>query len=181
MTTRLLVQMWKQKIFQKSRNFAKILARKFNKKFFAQPRSYLCTIEMQSVIRRQALEEIFQVMTSPSKLSQRAATMEKNDVNLKSSLARSPFCDRAYPEKPTIASPGHPVGVMPSLLHLFVQQDKKFLDVFRKFVLTILRNESSRKIDSESQLTSKPTNDWLICSAIQMICITSRTAEHDKL
>ena len=77
-------------------------------------------------------------------------------------MARPPLYDRAYPEKLSTASPGNLVGVTkPSLIFLFVVQDKKSLEMStsRKetYFLKIFGNKSMRKVRSESKLVSKPT------------------------
>ena len=56
--------------------------------------------------------------------------MKKNAQHMKSTLARPPIYDQAYPKKLVTVSPGNiPVGfTKPSLFLLFVEQDKKSLE-----------------------------------------------------
>ena len=88
--------------------------------------------------------------------------LKKIAVHLKSTLARPPSYDGAYPEKLSTAFLGNPVDVTkPSLLELFVQQDKmsweESTSLKETYFLTIFGNETMRKVRSESKRASKPT------------------------
>ena len=109
-------------------------------------------------------------------------------LHLKSTLARPPIYDRAYPEKLAIASPGNPVGVTKSSVFLlFVQQDRNsseesisfqgtyFFDNFRKKI------QEKRSVAVETCIKTHYCTHCLICSQTQVICITLRYAERAKL
>ena len=131
------------------------------KRFFAEPEVYKNTGEMLRVIRSYTRGK-FPCDDSHSKLSQSAKTMEKTALDLKGNVARPAIYIQTYPDKLSAASPGNPVGVTkPSLLLLFVQQDKKSLEELTSlketYLWTIFGNKSMRKVRSESKLASKPT------------------------
>ena len=86
------------------------------------------TGEMLGVMGRHThLRQIAQLMGAAVKLSQRAKTIAENALHLKSSLARQPTYDRAYPDKLSIASTDKARGATkPSLFLLFLQHDKNF-------------------------------------------------------
>ena len=85
--------------------------------------------------------------------------MKKIVLHPKSTLARPPIYDRAYPEMLSTASPGKPVGATkPSSLLLLVQPEKKFLEERKKvktYFLTKFGKTYIRKLRSQSQLASK--------------------------
>ena len=79
------------------------------------------TEEMLKIIRRHTLEAIFQVMGVAVSYRKGQKQLKKIAQHLNSTLARQNIYNRAYPENPSTASPGNPVGVKkPSLLLLFV-------------------------------------------------------------
>ena len=85
--------------------------------------------EMLRAIRTHTLEAILQVMRVAVNYCKGPKQLKKKALHLKSTLARPPIYDEAYPEKHRTASPGNPVGVTkPSLILFFVQQDKKSLE-----------------------------------------------------
>ena len=101
------------------------------------------------------------ILTCPCAKRLRSARL-KIYLHLKSALARSPIYDRAYLEKPLIASPSKPVGLTKrSLVLLFVQPDEKLLEKSTKlkeiYFLTPFGNKSQRKIRSQSKRSAKLT------------------------
>ena len=62
-------------------------------------------------MRNNKLEATFSVTRAAGKLSQSAKIIEKNALDLRSTLARPPIYNRAYLEKLATASSGTPVGV----------------------------------------------------------------------
>ena len=117
---------------------------------------------MQTVIRRHSLETILQAMRAAVNYCKGQKQLKKA-LHPKSTLARPPIYDRAYPEKLWTASEGNPLGVAkPILILLFVQPDKmsSIVDKSLKetYFLTVFGNKSMRKVQSKSKLESKPTN-----------------------
>ena len=106
-----------------------------------------------SDISRHPLEAIFQVMRVVVNYGKGQKQLKKIVLHPKSTLARPPIYDRAYPEMLSTAFPGNPVGITkPSSLLLFVQPDQRFLEestrVKETYFLTILGNKPMRKIRS---------------------------------
>ena len=117
---------------------------------------------MPRVSRRHTLEAIFQVMRVAVNYRKGQKQSKTIALYLKSTLARPPIYNRAYPEKLWSASPSNPVGVTkPNLILLFVQLDEKPLEestsLERTYCLAIFGNKSMRKVHSEPKLESKPT------------------------
>ena len=89
--------------------------------------------------------------------------LKKIVLHLKSTLARPPIYDRAYPQKLSTTSPGNPVGITkPSSILLIVQPIEKSLEESRSLeetnVLTTFGIKSMRKVRSESKVASKSTD-----------------------
>ena len=105
---------------------------------------------------------------------ERQKELKKIVLHLKSTLARPPFHDEAYHLKPSTASPGIPASVMkPSLLLFFVQSDEKKLEETN--FLKIFGKKSLKQVLRSRNFHENPLlNKCLICSAIQVICITLR-------
>ena len=114
--------------------------------------------EMLRVIRRHTLDTIFQVMRVA--VNHRKGPKELNIIvlYLKSTLARAPIYDGAYPEKLWTAPPGNSVGVTKHSLSLIVQLEKKSLEESTSlngtYFLTTFGNKST-KVGSESKIESK--------------------------
>ena len=84
---------------------------------------------MPRVIGRHTLDTISQVMTVAVKHRKGQKQLGTTALHLKSTLARQPIHNRAYPEKLSTASPDTPISVRkPSSLLLFVQTEKKSLE-----------------------------------------------------
>ena len=84
------------------------------------------TEEMRRVICRHTLKASFPVMGAVVNYRKGQKQLKKIALYLKSTLARPPIYDRAYPERLYTASPGNPVTVRkPSLLLFFVKSRKK--------------------------------------------------------
>ena len=84
---------------------------------------------MLRVIRGHTFEAIFSVMGVVLNNRKGQKHLKKTALHLKSTLARPPIYDGAYPEKLSKASPGNPMGAMkPSIISLFVQPDKRSFD-----------------------------------------------------
>ena len=119
------------------------------------------TQKMLRIIGNHTIQAIPQVMRVVVNYRKGQKQLKKNVIHLKSTLARPPIYDRAYPEMLSTASPGNPVGITkPSSFLLFVQADKKFSEestnVKETYFITILSNKSMRKIRSV-ELASKVT------------------------
>ena len=79
--------------------------------------------------RETQIRSVFPGDQSRSKLSQSTKTIGKMLHNLKSTLARPPIYDRAYPDKLSAAASDNPLGVTkPSSLSLFVQPNESSLE-----------------------------------------------------
>ena len=102
------------------------------------------------------------IFTCPSENRLHSARPE-NALHLKSTLARMPFYDGAYPEKHWSVSPGIPVVFMKrSLSLIFVPLDEKSSEestsLEGNYHLTIIANKFLRKVRSKSKLELKPIN-----------------------
>ena len=105
--------------------FSQFFSENLTKRFFAEPEGHTNNEETLIVIRRRTLKAIFQVMRVAVNYRKGQKQLKKIAVHLKTTLARPPSYDGAYPEKLSTAFLGNPVDVTkPSLLELFVQQDK---------------------------------------------------------
>ena len=83
--------------------------------------------ETLRVIRKHALEAIFQVMRVVTNYRKGQKQFKKIAKHLKNTSARPPIYEREYPEKLSTASLSDSVGVTkPTSLLLFVQPDKNF-------------------------------------------------------
>ena len=85
---------------------------------------------MLRVIMRLTLEALFQLKSVVLIYHKETKQLKNFVLHVKSTLARPPIDIRVYPETLTTASSGNTVGIKkPSSLLLFVQPDKKFLEV----------------------------------------------------
>ena len=100
-------------------------------KLFTQQRVQMNTQDILMVDRWHTLEAFFQVTRVV--VNYREGQKFKKKPTSEDYIARTTTYDRAYPEKLATSPPGEPVGVTePSLIRLFVQQDKKSLKILRK-------------------------------------------------
>ena len=84
----------------------------------------------------------------------------KNVLNLKSTSARPPIYDREYPELPSTASPGNPVGINQEAQFTFIvcaQFLEESTTEKETYFLTTFGYKSMGKIRSQSNLASKLT------------------------
>ena len=88
------------------------------------------TQEMLTVIRRNILEAFLHVM-SVVNYRKGQKQLKTFALHLKSTLARPPIYNGAYPEMLSTASAGNPVGIMkPTSYLLIVQLAKKFMEEY---------------------------------------------------
>ena len=108
-------------------------------------------------------------------------------LHLKSTVARPPICDRAYPELLSAVAPGNPVGITkPRQLFLFVQPGKKFLEESTKVKKTYFwrfsaTNPGKKSLPVITCIKAHGCTHCLICSSLQVICITLSHAESATL
>ena len=152
------------------------------KSFFLQPEGYQNTEEMLRVFRRQALQSIFHVRRMAVNHRKGQKQSKKIALNLKNTWARPTIYDWAYSEKPSTAFPSNQMSVTkPSLLSLFVQQDKqssKELTSFKEtYFLDKFRQNSNKKnsLGVKTCIETHCCTHCLIFFSIQLICITLRT------
>ena len=127
-----------------------------------QPEGYQNTEEMLRVFRRHAIQSIFQMRRMEVNHRKGQKEFEKIAINLKNTWLDQQFTTERTPEKPSTASPSNQMSVTkPSLLLLFVQQDKKLSKELtsskKTYFLTNFGKIPSRKIRLESKLALKPT------------------------
>ena len=126
------------------------------------------------------------IFTCPSENRFHSARPE-NALHLKSTLARMPFNDRAYPEKHWSDSSGIPVVVMKrSLSLMFVPLDEKSSEestsLEGNYYLTIIAKKTLRRVRSKSKLEKKHQYTFCLkCSSIELTCLALRQAEGAKL
>ena len=113
LTTRALseeIRIWKRKLFPKTHVFPISFLRKLDKKIFSRSPNTTCTLRKRWGF------------LGDTQLKQGAKTIGKNALYIKSTLARTPIYDRAYPEKFSTVSFGNPEGVTKhSWLLMFLQ------------------------------------------------------------
>ena len=117
-----------------------------------QPRGHMGTQEMLKVIRRNILEAFLQVM-SVVNYRKGQKQLKIFALHLKSTLARPPIYDGAYPEMLSTASAGNPVGIMkPTSYLLFVQLAKKSMEQSTSIKGTLVLDKFRLKIHEKSSL-----------------------------
>ena len=139
------------------------------------------------VIRRHILQATSQVMRVVVN-HRKGQKQLKIAIHLKSTLARPPIYNWTYPKKLSTSSPSIPVVfTKPSLLLLFVQLDKKFLEESTKVEETYFFDNFWQQIPDKKSLAVETCirthccTQVLNCSSIQVICITLRQARRAKL
>ena len=147
----------------------------------------MSTQEMLRVIGTHILEATSQVMRVVVNY-RKGQKQLKIAIHMKSTLARPPIYNRAYPEKLSTSSPSISVVFMKtSLLLLLVEPDKKFLEELTKVKEAHLFDNFRQQIHDKSSLAVETCIQahccvqCVNCSSIQVIYITLKQAGRAKL